>query len=194
MKKTILLATFVLFIFASALAQQPPPADVHPESGTWVKVAPANAGFTVMMPAAPSETTPPASVRPDVESHMLGLETKLIGYVLSYTLFPREETDPAGIKMMLDRGRDGGIAASQGKLISEKEIKLNDYSGREWQLELPGELLGTVRAYWVKRRLYQTVVITSANKTGPAAITKLTQEASSKFLDSFTLVGDNLPE
>lgn len=115
------------------------------------------------------------------------LETKLAGYVVTYVQFPDEITDPAVIKGLLDRGREGGVESSGGTLKSEKEIKLNDYLGREWLMELPGGLTATARAYWVKRTLYQTIFVTTPKSDDSAEVKKLRQETASKFLDSFTL-------
>ncbi|MDQ6652422.1 MAG: hypothetical protein M3Y84_06735 [Acidobacteriota bacterium] len=157
MKRTLLLSIFICLGFVVVLAQQQPPPAVHPESGSWINVAPANAGFTVLMPAKPFEKVDAVEGYPGVENHLMTLETKLAGYVVSYVQFPDDVTDPNAIKVMLDRGREGGIASSGGKLKSEKEIKLNEYFGREWMMELPGGFSATARAYWVKRRLYQTV-------------------------------------
>jgi len=184
-KRTILLSIFVSLSFVTVLAQQQPA--VHVESGAWVNVAPANSGFTVMMPAKPSERVDAVEGRPGVENHTLTLETKLAGYVVSFVEFPENITDPNLIKEMLDRGRDGGVAGSGGELSSEKEIKLGAYSGREWSMKLPGGLVATARAYWVKRRLYQTVFVISPNASDTAEVIKVRQEAGTKFLDSFTL-------
>ena len=187
MKKTFLLAIFFSLSVITVPAQQP---QEHTESGAWINIVPNNAGFTVLMPAKPSEKVEPMEGHPGVENHTLTLETKLAGYVLSYIEFPDEVTDSDQIKTMLDSGREGGITASGGQLISEKEIKLNGYFGREWSLKIPGGFLATARAYWVKRRLYQTVFIMVPGASDTPEVTKLRQEAASKFLDSFTLGGD----
>jgi hypothetical protein len=190
-KRTILLSILFSLSFVTALAQQePPPAVVHAESGTWINVAPANAGFTIQMPAKPSENVEALEGHPGLENHLMTLETKLAGYVVSYVQFPDDVADPEAIKLMLDRGREGGIASSGGKLRSEKEIKLNEYFGREWMMELPGGLLATARAYWVKRRLYQTVFVIGPSASDAPQVTKLRQETATKFLDSFTLSDD----
>ena len=183
-KRTILLSIFISLSFITVLAQQPAVARV---SDSWVNVAPANAGFSVLMPAQPSEKVEKVESRPGVEHHILTLDTKQAGYVVSYVQLADEVTDAAAVKLMLDRGRDGGIASSGGKLKSEKEIKLNEYLGREWIIELPGGLLATTRAYWVKLRLYQTVFIISPNASDPPEVTKLRQELAATFLDSFSL-------
>jgi hypothetical protein len=190
MKRTLALSIFIFLGFVTVLAQQQPPPAVPVESGTWINIAPANAGFTVLMPAKPFEKVDAVEGQPGVENHLMTLETKLAGYVVSYVQFPDEITDPDAIKLMLDKGREGGIASSGGTLKSEKEIKLNEYFGREWMMELPGGLLTTARAYWVKRRLYQTIFVTVANASDPPDATKVRQELATKFLDSFTLNGD----
>ncbi|MFN2497891.1 MAG: hypothetical protein ABR557_02280 [Pyrinomonadaceae bacterium] len=188
MLKVLILGIFIGFGFVTVPAQQPPPAPVSVplESGAWTNVTPAKAGFTILLPGKPSETAQPSS-RPGIEYHLLTLETKLAGYVVSYVQFPDEVTDPAVIKGLLDRGRAGGVASSGGTLKSEKEIKLNDYLGREWLMELPGGLTATARAYWVKRTLYQTIFVTTPKSDDSAEVKRLRQETASKFLNSFTL-------
>jgi hypothetical protein len=131
----------------------------------------------------------PLQGHPDIENHVIALETELAGYVVSYMQLAEEVTDPAKIKELLDRGREGGIASTGGQLKREKEIKLSGYSGREWNVEIPGGLVATTRAYWVKRRLYQTVFITSPKDSDSPEVTKLRQDAGKKFLDSFVLNG-----
>ncbi|MDQ2937518.1 MAG: hypothetical protein M3R67_08410 [Acidobacteriota bacterium] len=188
MKQTLLLAIFICLSFITVVGQQ---SAVRVESGTWINVAPVDAGFKVLMPAKPSEQTTAVTGHPELENHVMSLETELAGYVVSYLQFPDEVTDANAIREMLDRGREGGVAASGGTLKGEKEIKLNNYVGREWMLELPGGLSATARAYWVKRRLYQTVFVARSSVSDPPDITKLRQEVKARFLDSFLLNEDN---
>jgi hypothetical protein len=191
MKRPIFFLTLLLLSTASVRAQQQPPAAVNPEAGVWIKLEPADAGFTVLMPGKPSESTT-SLARPGVSNHELTLETKLAGYVVAYVEFPEEATDPADVKTILDSGRDGGVASSKAELTSEKEIKLKQFAGREWLMKLPNGLVATARAYWVKRRLYQIILITSPSANDSPELIKLRQEAGNKFLDSFTLSGDNV--
>jgi len=184
-KKTILLATLLSLSFITVLAQQPSAA--RPESGTWVNVAPADSGFTVLMPGKATEAAQPLEGHPDLANHLLTLETELGGYVVSYLEFPDDVTDPAKIKEMLDRGREGGIASSGGELVSETEIKLNGFLGREWSMKLSGGLTATARAYWVRRRLFQTVFVKSPKESDSPEVIRMRQQAETKFLDSFVL-------
>lgn len=190
MKKLLLVSTLISLCLVSSFAQTEPPSnEALAESGTWIKAAPANKGFTVLLPGKPAEASLPIAGRPELENFTLSMETTLAGYVVSYVPFPSDVTDPAAIKEILDRGREGGLASTKAKLISEKEIKLNDYFGREWVIELPGNLRSTARAYWVKRRLYQTVFVSPAAYNTPEKI-RLSQDAKVRFLDSFTLTSD----
>src|SRR5204863_8597503 len=78
-KKTILLATLLSLSFIPVLAQQPSAA--RPESGAWVNVAPADSGFTVLMPGKATEASQPLEGHPDLANHVLTFETELGGYV-----------------------------------------------------------------------------------------------------------------
>ena len=116
MSRTILLSIFIALSFATVPAQQPQPSPVvaPAESGSWINGAPANAGFTVLMPGKPSEQVQAVEGHPGLENHLLMLETRQAGYVVSYLQFPDEVTDPGAIKVMLDRGREGGQAVRHG--------------------------------------------------------------------------------
>ena len=188
MKKPLLLPILISLSFITVLAQQQAATKIEPDN--WVKVAPAKAGFAVLLPAKPSEFSQPVEGRPELENHFLTLDTELGSYVISYVQFAEEITDPEGIKALLDRGRSGVTAKVGGELISETEIKLAGYSGREWNVKLPKGLSATARAYWVKRRLYQTVFVKSPKEDDSAELKKLRRQAETKFLDSFSLTND----
>ena len=191
MKRTILLSTFILLGLASIHGQQPQPViPDNPESGAWINVAPAKAGFTILMPAQPRQSANP--LKDGLNQHFITLETKLAGYVVSYIEFPDEVTDPAVIKDMLDRGRDGAVAAMKAELTSEKEIKIKQFAGREWLMKLPKGLTATARTYWVRQRLYQTVFVTTPAAADSSEMVKLRQEVATRFLNSFSLSGDNV--
>jgi hypothetical protein len=144
----------------------------------------------VLMPGKPSEQTQPVKGQPGVEHHLYLLETKLGAFLVSYVDYADVVTDPALIKEQLDRGRVGALATSGATLKSEKEIKLNDYFGREWLIDLPGGISATARAYWVRRRLFQIIFVTAPRSDDSAEIKKLRQEEATKFFDSFTLSDD----
>jgi len=188
--KTALLFLVFLFTLGSAMGQTSPPAKVSEvESGPWTTASPANGVFTVMLPGKASETTAAVEGRPGIENHVLTLETKLAGYVVSFVEFPEEIIDPIAVKKILDSGRDGGLASGKAELVSEKELKFGEFSGREWIMKLPSGLETTARAYWVKRSLYQLIFVTSPTATDSAELVKHRHDVGAKFFDSFTLAG-----
>src|ERR1044072_3745287 len=126
MKKSLLLLV-LLFTVVSAMGQTPAAKSGDPESGPWTTVSPANGVFTVMLPGKASETTAAVEGRPGIENHVLTLETKLAGYVVSFLEFPEEIVDPAAVRTILDSGREGGLASSKAELVSEKEIKFGEF-------------------------------------------------------------------
>ena len=185
MKRIIPLSILILLSFISVVAQQNVGSAA---AGNWIEVAPPGSGFSVLMPSKPAEKVDPVANRPGIENHLLTLETKSAGYVVSFVQFPDEITDAARIKDLLDGGRDGGLSSTGGRLKSEKEIKLNGFFGREWLVDLPGGISTIARAYWVKRSLYQIVFISEspvANESAEAAAAR--QELAARFLNSFTL-------
>jgi hypothetical protein len=190
MKQTILLV-FICLSFATALAQEPAaPAAVEVESSNWINAAPAAAGFTVQMPGKSAEQSQPVAGHTGVENHLFTIETNLAAYVVSYVQFTDEVTDPVAIKALLDRGRDGGLEASNAQLKGEKEIMISGHPGREWLMTLPGDLSATARAYWVKDRLYQIVFIAKVAAAESPEVSKLREGARARFFDSFRLSGD----
>ena len=182
---------FILLSFVTVLAQQhSADAPNVVVTAPWVTVAPDKAGFSLLLPGKPTEQVVPVASSPGVESHTFVFETPVAAYIFSYVQFSQEITDPDAIKGMLDAGREGGLASSGGKLKGETEIRLNEYYGREWRLELRGGLAATTHAYWVKRRLYQLLFIVAPTAGDTPETIKLREESANKFFDSFRLVSE----
>ena len=190
MKKISSALALVFLSFISVLAQQHTTAPATAAANAWVNIAPPNAGFTLLMPGKPTEKVQPITSTPGAENHIFALETAPAGYVFSYVQFPEEVTDATAIAGMLDAGRDGSIAATGSKLKSEKQIRLNEHYGREWLLEMPGGFTAVDRSYWVKRRFYQLLFVTSPKPNDTRETIELQQELANKFFDSFRVATD----
>ena len=81
---------------------------------------------------------------------------------------------------MYDSSRDGAVANMEGKLVSEKNVKLGKHPGREIRINVAeGKRLFRVRVYLVEQRLYQVVVFGTPETA--------TSKDADKFLDSFKL-------
>jgi hypothetical protein len=84
---------------------------------------------------------------------------------------------------MLDSGRDGLVADTNGKVIMESKITLGNYPGREVVIEAKGQFktaIIKVRIYVVRNRMYQVMVITAKGEGGSFE--------RDNFMDSFRLV------
>jgi hypothetical protein len=143
------------------------------------------------MPGKATEKVEPVSGSPGVEYHSFSLETPAAGYAFSYVQFPEDITDANAIKGMLDAGRDGAVASTGAQLKAEKEIKLNEYQGREWLFDLPAGVSATNRAFWVKNRFYQLVFSVAPSAKDTAETLKSRQELATRFFDSFRLINES---
>jgi hypothetical protein len=137
-------------------------------------------GFKVLMPGTPKTD------KLDSESdfgkgvlHMNSVQAGMAMYAANYCDFPAE-IKKAALKQVYDSSRDGAVANMEGKLATEKDIKLGEHSGREIQIEVAGgSRLFRARVFLVGQRLYQVVVF----GTKESASSKDTD----KFFDSFKL-------
>lgn len=75
---------------------------------------------------------------------------------------------------------DGAVRNVEGKLLSEKEISLNGFPGREFTVDFQsGMAIITARCYLVKNRMYIVQVITETKKAPNAAM--------KRFFESFKI-------
>ncbi|HEX5709318.1 MAG TPA: hypothetical protein VFX96_18600 [Pyrinomonadaceae bacterium] len=196
LSRIIMCAALVASAAVSAVAQGDPRPSaavaVEQNAAAWKKLAPAGSGFTALMPGTASEQTAPVkSARGDLQNHLFTLETPLAAYIVSYVEFPEPVTDPETIKRMLDGGRDSGLSSASATLRSEREIKIDGHPGREWVMGVQGKFVAHARAYWVKQRLYQALIIMEdAPANASAATLKLREDTVAKFLNSFALADE----
>jgi hypothetical protein len=152
-------------------------ADDEPD---WKEFACKEGRFKVLMPGAPKEKK--LETESDFGKGVLHMNTVQAGktmYGANYCDFP-EEVKKTPLKKVYDSSRDGAVANLEGKLASEKDIKLGDYPGREIQIDVAGgKQVFRARVYLVDQRLYQVVVF----GTKEAA----TSKDADKFLESFKL-------
>ncbi|HVW61578.1 MAG TPA: hypothetical protein VHC48_16110 [Puia sp.] len=90
----------------------------------------------------------------------------------------------SGKKDILDKffrnSIDGAVKNVNGKLLTESNIQLNGFPGREFRVDYKdGLAVITMRAYLVKNTMYMLQTITETKKDHNAAI--------GKFMNSFTL-------
>ena len=146
----------------------------------WKEFASKDGRFTVLFPGTPEQSK--ADTESDFGKGVLHMNTVQVGRTMfgaHYCDFP-PDVKKVPLKQVYDSSRDGAAENMQGKLMSEKEVKLGDHPGREIQISVAnGRQLFRARVYLVEQRLYQVVVF----GTKEAA----TSKDADKFMDSFKL-------
>lgn len=149
----------------------------------WQPFSDSQGGFTVLMPVTPTpkkQTQESAIGKIDFYSFTASQEEGSITYLVSYNDFPSAvvELPP---EVLLDSLRSAFVADRNVRLVNEEEIRLGNYPGREFKIEIPGKTAVIHRAYLVGPRLYQLVTETPLDRE---------QELSGdteKFFSSFEL-------
>lgn len=176
--------------------QPPPPPAIEYNERAWKEFSSAEGGFKVSMPGTPSSKTAEMKTAVGtVQQSTFVFSTGVGAYIVSYVDLPINSADPEVVKRALDAGRDNALAQNaSNKLLSERETSLDGYAGREWLVD-GGNFVLRARAYLVKGRLYQLVLVTSRGtafmnarpSADPAARTDFYEMVSGRFLDSFRL-------
>jgi hypothetical protein len=144
----------------------------------WTKYTSPEGGYSVLLPSEPQlksqeETAPDGG---KIEQHLaFATDSAGAGYMVAYF-----ETGDRSFSF--DKARDGAISRVNGTLLSERDIKLHEYPGRE--VKLFGSAGGVdfffvVRFYRVEKRVFviQFIVPKSAGQDVP--------DKAVGFFDSF---------
>lgn len=176
-----LLMTIGLFLLASGFQQ----SANRDSAQSWVEVQSKEGAFSILMPHQParqSDSTKTAAGTIDMV--MFTVSTDSAFYAIIYSDFPFVPSTAEEANKRLDSGRDGGLARSKGKLVSETRITLDGYLGREIKAKLDEGFL-VARIFSVKQRLYQMLVAGTEAEVSSANVTR--------FFNSFKLTADNSP-
>ena len=137
--------------------------------------------FSILLPDTPKfETHNLSSAVGPVVSKSYIVDDLDMSYGVTYTDYPSDVVERTDPQKMLDGARDGGISNSHGELVTEKNISLNGYPGREMTISVR-DIAVRSRVYIVKNRLYSVLA------SGPIA--QLYLEPAVSILDSFNLTG-----
>ncbi|MCU0541658.1 MAG: tetratricopeptide repeat protein [Oscillatoriaceae cyanobacterium Prado104] len=174
-----------LLPFASCIeplaVQAQTPQKLASEAETWQEFVSDRGGFSVLMPGKPTETIKPANPQDnsgEEREFLLEMEDGNLVYYISYTDLPTfsNQLNLNQIDGMFNAARDAAVKG--GRLIKESNLTLNEYQGRELEIEGTNGLRIKARMYWVEPRLYLLMVVTSTNFTPD----------SDRFLNSFRLL------
>ena len=143
----------LLLVCTLSATAQPPAQKVH----TFVSK---DGRFSIQLAARPQYSTQSTGTgAAATTNHIYMLEKGDAAYYASYSDFKLDLIKDASLTKLLDGARDGGVANSKGKLLSEKSIMLDGNQGREIAIDLPGEPKTKVRArfYMAANRLYTII-------------------------------------
>jgi hypothetical protein len=167
-KKLRLAALFSLVVLAAGFKQV-----------EWPKFKSTEENFTVSMPSEPKQERTSGRGPFGSGHHIYSLESNGISYTVSNSLFESPPTQPKDVKRIFDFARDLVLTVTNGKLLSDKDIYLESFPGREVRIE-KNKRIWTLRAYIVKGWMYQLMT------TEPKA--KEQSPDTTKFFDSFKLL------
>ncbi|MCC6424403.1 MAG: toll/interleukin-1 receptor domain-containing protein [Phycisphaerales bacterium] len=101
-------------------------------------------------------------------------------FVAMYADYPPSSIKEMDPQKILGNARDGAVANAAGSVLSDENIQLNGYPGREVRMSIKdGKMLGQGRFFLVRNRLFIVLCVTDRQHGFSANI--------HKFLNSFTL-------
>lgn len=187
MRIRILLVSLLVGLLVSGyLVVQPVQAEQLVQVGQlqWEQFSSREGGFSVLMPVKPTQkkqATNSGSLPLEANQFTASLEEGKITYSVSYTNFPNEFAQlPPNV--LLDSLSSRFTSDSRLKVLSQQDIRLGRYSGKEFKLETPGATIVKYRVYLVEQRLYQ--LIAEVPKDRESTLSSDTE----RFMSSFQLL------
>ena len=151
----------------------------------WKTFSSVSGGFSILTPGTPIEKqlmqeTPMGKIFVTT----FRINSKSSSYFIGYNDYPDDFIRRSNINGLLDGARDGSIGNLNGRLLTQHNISVNGYPGREYVAEFmfkkPGDSTVKTRAYLVNNRLFQISVMSIKGEVSVAQ--------QNKFLNSFTLL------
>lgn len=153
---------------------------------TWKEFVSEEGGFKVKLPILPTRTVSKVEMafgKADVTQFRV--ITRTTGFIVGFVEFPSGISDVEEIEMRYDLARDSLLETGKDRLISEKNISLNNFAGREFVIQ-SAQLVQTVRIFIINQRMFTLIGVTPPN------LKAANQASINKFLNSFELT--KLPE
>src|SRR5262245_17563822 len=146
----------------------------------WKSFTSKDGRFSVQLPGTPRQKTVPTMSdfgKAVLIFHTVALKEAM--YTANFCDFPVAVKD-VPVDKFFDASREGALRNLQGKLESERKIKLNGHPGREQAIKLPEDgKIFRARVYLVGQRMYQVVILAPKDVA-------FSKEADT-FFDSFKL-------
>jgi hypothetical protein len=130
----------------------------------WKPFSSRGGGFTVLMPGTPNQSQQTLQTKGGPIKIQLfeAFRPNQAGYVVGYSDLPANAIKtPRDVNDFFAGAIYGFTKSSKGKLLSQRNINLGSYPGREFKLQLSQGVILKSRFYLVdRRRFYQVFVVT----------------------------------
>jgi hypothetical protein len=147
--------------------------------GEWPRFKSTEENFTISMPREPQQERTPGRTPLGNGHHIYTLDDNGVSFTVSYSVLDNAPTQSKDIKRTLDMARDIVAMVTNGRLLTDTDISIDNFPGRLVRIE-KDKRIWTVRAYLVKERMYQ-LMATEPKASEPNA-------SVSKFFESFHLL------
>lgn len=137
--------------------------------------------FKILMPGTPKTTrrTIPTDIGKVASTRYTAIDAANVTYDVLLNDYPKSGVSRARPQKLLDSVRDGLMFQTKGRMVSDKQITLAGFPGRDLEITGSDGTHYRTRLVWVETRLYQIMVVT-AGKPRPEA---------DVFFDSFRITG-----
>lgn len=182
---SLFITTFLLSGYSTVKVVQPNPPLLIAQS-IWKPFSSQEGGFTILMPGNPKEqnrtvTTKLGSI--PIKTFSVIRQNEAL-YGVGYSDLPGNSSlNSSEINELLTGIASGFAEGSRGKIVSQQNIRLGNFQGREIRLRLERGVIAIGRMYLVNKRLYQVVVATNKERN-------LTKSIEG-FFRSFRLVNNS---
>ena len=163
-------------------------AQTQSTDGQWQQFSSPEGGFSILMPGKPQEFMRRIPEYPQMVLRVLTAVQKSppIAFTINYSLPEVALTNPSDPRRVDARPSPDFFNAfrdeivGRGKLLRERDVQLDGYSGKEIEFQAPDGLFTRVRLYYANKRFYVLIAIATAEAV-------LSQEGD-KFFNSFALI------
>lgn len=149
----------------------------------WKEFSSSNGNFSILMPGTPAEErqTIDTEVGPINVQLFQVLREGEAGYVVGYADLPKNIIQtPQDVEEFFGGTIRGIVNSLQGRLLSQRNVKLGNYPGREIKIQAAQGVMVSSRIYLVNQRFYQILVLTAQEQNLSKSI--------QGFLNSFRLL------
>jgi hypothetical protein len=160
------LATSLVTGYPVAIAEPEPVAPIAAASqSVWSRFSPPEGGFSILMPGTPEESNQNVGTEeePVILRGFRSIRANEGMYLILYQDIP-ENANERKVKAVLNAFPEYFAKAVKGQLISQKNITLNSYKGKEFKIKGSRGAIFRGRVYVADNRMYLIGVLTTKER------------------------------